>query len=205
MKNQNGLWIILLLLLSRTIFAVIFQGIFALSSTLDYLEAGRWWTVYGSLIDLGCLALMFWVVRRGGTNFKSLIGFSPELIKSDVKQAGIILVILLPITMFWGATISYLLFGKAAAPIVAGPLPLWAALYSVIIWPIGWAIMEQLVYMGYCLPRLEKVFKSKVFAVSAVMFFWALQHIALPVTLDMDYSLYRFLTVIPMVTFQSII
>ncbi|WP_066306878.1 CPBP family glutamic-type intramembrane protease [Bacillus sp. FJAT-29814] len=196
---KNKLWIILLILLSRTIFAVIFQGIVALGFHLDYLAAGRWWTVYGSMIDFACLGLMLWVVRREGIEFRSLVGYSPGDLKRDLKLSGLVLIVVMPLTVLWATLISLLLFGKAAAPIVAGPLPLWGAIYSVIIWPIGWAIMEQIIYMGYCLPKLEEVFHNKVIPVSIVMFFWALQHIALPVTYDMNYSLYRFLTVIPMV------
>lgn len=199
MKNKKMMWIIFTVLLSRTILALFAQGAVSWRAEISFLEAGKWWTVYGSLIDIGCLALLIWVVKREGANLRLLIGFSPGKLKNDIKMAIIILVVLIPLTALWGTLISFLLYGKASVPIIAGPLPLWAALYSVFIWPILWAIVEQLIYMGYCLPRLESFLKNKVTAVAIVMFFWALQHTVLPVTLDMDYSLYRFLTVFPMV------
>jgi uncharacterized protein len=203
-NNQKIVWILLLALLSRTILSLFTQGIFSWGSTfssvpLDYLEAGRWWTVYGSLIDIGCLALMFWVVKKEGTDIKSLVGFSHIKIKRDFKQAGLLLLILIPLTVLWGTIASFLIYGHSTTPILAGPLPLWGEIYSVIVWPIGWAIMEQMIYMGYCLPKLEKLLSNKVTAILVLMFFWALQHTVLPVTLDFQYSLYRFLTVIPMV------
>jgi hypothetical protein len=58
--------------------------------------------------------------------------------------------------------VSQILFGNPRAPIVAGPLPLWAALYSVVIWPI----IEQFTYIGYSLPNLEKLFKNKTLAIT---------------------------------------
>lgn len=203
-SNQKILWTLLMVLLSRTILSLLSQGIFSWGSTfssmpLDYLEAGRWWTVYGTLIDIGCLALMLWVIKKEGTNFKSLVGFSKIKIKTDLKQAGLLLIIVLPLTALWGTLVSFLIYGQLTTPILAGPLPLWGEIYSVIAWPIGWAIMEQMIYMGYCLPKLEKLFSNKVAAIFVLMFFWALQHTVLPVTLDFQYSLYRFLTVIPMV------
>lgn len=206
MKRYDKLtWFLIIVLLSRTVFAVIAQGIFTFitflsNQPLTYLESGRWWTVYGSAIDLGCLALLLIVFKKnGGFSFRKVIDVSKTHLKKDLKQAVLILILLLPLTIAWGSLMSTLIFGIVSAPIIAGPLPLWAALYSVLIWPIGWAIMEQVVYIGYCLPKLESIFKSKTIPVFIVMFFWALQHVALPVTLDFEYSLYRFLTVIPMV------
>lgn len=196
--------ILLLMLLSRTVLAVLAQGVFSWGSSftsnpLDFLEAGRWWTVYGSLIDIGCLALMVWAVGKEGMDLKSMIGFSRTRIKSDLIHAGLLLLAIVPLTALWGTLVSLLIYGQGSTPILAGPLPLWGGLYSVLVWPIGWALMEQLVYMGYCLPKLVNILRNKSVALIVVMFFWALQHIALPVTLDLDYSLYRFLTVIPMV------
>ena len=202
MKNLKVL--LLLMLLSRTVLAVLAQGVFSWGTSLstnplDFLEAGSWWTVYGSLIDIGCFTLMVWIVRKEGMDLKSMIGFSRTRIKSDLIHGGLLLLAIVPLTALWGTIVSFLIYGKGSTPILAGPLPLWGELYSVFVWPIGWALMEQLVYMGYCLPKLVNMLKNKTAAVTIVMFFWALQHIALPVTLDWDYSLYRFLTVIPMV------
>ncbi|MHC0037687.1 CPBP family glutamic-type intramembrane protease [Pseudoneobacillus sp. C159] len=204
MKNQKMLWLLLLILLSRTIFSLFAQGVFSwgsqfTSNPLDFLDAGKWWTVYGSLVDLGCLALMVWILRKEGTELKSIIGFSRARIKSDVIHSLLLLLVLLPLTVLWGNLISLLIYGQVSNPILAGPLPLWGGLYSVLIWPIGWAVMEQVIYMGYGLPKLVDIFRNKVTAVIIVMFFWALQHTVLPLTLDPNYSLYRFLTVIPMV------
>jgi uncharacterized protein len=204
MNNRILLWFLLFALLSRTIFSIFAQALFSWGSTftlqpLGFLDTGRWWTVYGSLIDIGCLALMVWFLKKEGTDLKSIIGFSRMNIKSDVIHAGLLLLVLLPLTVLWGSLVSFFIYGKVTSPILAGPLPLWGELYSVIVWPIGWALMEQIIYMGYCLPKLENLFRNKVTAVIVVMFFWALQHTVLPVTFDVEYSFYRFLTVMPMV------
>ncbi|MEI4831659.1 CPBP family glutamic-type intramembrane protease [Bacillus sp. FJAT-53711] len=199
MDQSKKLWLIGIVLISRTVFAILVQGSISLVTNLSFLEAGRWWTVYGSLIDICCFILLLWVFRKDGISFRSVINFNKQEFKRDLKRAGILFVIIIPLTVVWGNVMSYLLFGNPEAPIVAGPLPLWAALYSVIIWPIGWAIIEQVIYMGYSLPSLEKLFKNKTLAITIVMFFWAIQHIALPVTLNLEYSTYRFLTVLPMV------
>jgi uncharacterized protein len=204
MNNRIVLWFLLVALLSRTIFSIFAQALFSWVTTftlqpLSFLDTGRWWTVYGTLIDIGCLTLMVWFLKKEGNDLKSIIGFSRMNIKSDVIHAGLLLLVLLPLTVLWGSLVSFFIYGKVTSPILAGPLPLWGELYSVMIWPIGWALMEQIIYMGYCLPKLENIFRNKVTAVIIVMFFWALQHTVLPVTLDLEYSSYRFLTVMPMV------
>jgi uncharacterized protein len=204
MNHHKKLWFIFIVLLSRTVFAILVQGIVSLFTKLSnhpltFLVTGSWWTVYGSLIDICCLTLLMWVFKIEGITLRSVLNLNKNEFKRDLKLAGVIFVILLPITMVWGSAVSYLIFGTSHAPMVAGPLPIWAAIYSVVIWPICWAIVEQVIYMGYGLPSLERIFKNKTVAIAIVMFLWALQHVALPVTLDPQYSIYRFLTVLPMV------
>jgi hypothetical protein len=39
-----------------------------------WLSAGRWWTVYGTLADAGCLALRWRFTQAEGANLRDLIG-----------------------------------------------------------------------------------------------------------------------------------
>lgn len=198
LKTDKMNLLVLIVLLSRTFFAVAVQGAISLGN-LSFLEAGKWWTVYGSVIDIGCLGLLYWAVHSEGRTVSGIIGFTGAKWKNDLKHAGLILIVLLPITIGWGALLGYVMYGSNPPAIIAGPLPFWGEWYSVLIWPIGWAITEQLVYMGYALPKLITILNRKWAAVAIVMVFWALQHTVLPVTEDSQYAIYRFLTVVPMV------
>ena len=60
------------------------------------------------------------------------------------------------------------------------------------MWPILWAITEELTYQGYALPRLEVLSGRAWLAVIIVGFGWALQHSALPLMLDWQWVVYRF-------------
>jgi membrane protease YdiL (CAAX protease family) len=65
-----------------------------------------------------------------------------------------------------------------------------------LIWPILWGFAEQLLYLGYVFPRLERS-NGKLLAAGVVVAFWSLQHTALPFVPDATYLAYRTLTALP--------
>lgn len=86
-----------------------------------------------------------------------------------------------------------------------GGLPLWGALYSISIFPLMWAVTEQMTYQGYILQQLERIFTSKWLAIALVSFGWMLQHAALPFYADSHYALYRMLSFLPLTIFMPLI
>src|ERR1700739_2597066 len=60
-----------IVMLARPLLMIASQGLVALilagTHRPDAWHAsGYWWTVYGTLVDIGCLAAMFWFTRREG-------------------------------------------------------------------------------------------------------------------------------------------
>jgi membrane protease YdiL (CAAX protease family) len=92
-----------------------------------------------------------------------------------------------------------LIYGATPAPIPFSPLPLWGALYALLVWPIIWGIAEELTYQGYALTRLEVLSVRTWLAVIIVGIGWALQHSALPLMLDWRWAVYRFATNLPII------
>jgi membrane protease YdiL (CAAX protease family) len=84
-------------------------------------------------------------------------------------------------------------------------LPVWGAIYSLLIFPVLWALMEQCTYQGYALPRLETSLKSTGLALAIVVFGWGIQHIALPLTFDLRFMLYRFLSFLPLAVVMTLV
>ena len=69
----------LVLLVGRSAFMFVAQAIFALVFMLNgdpspWRAAAPYWTVYGTLVDLGCLTLMWRFTRTEGTTIRGLIG-----------------------------------------------------------------------------------------------------------------------------------
>ncbi|MFC1961021.1 type II CAAX prenyl endopeptidase Rce1 family protein, partial [Chloroflexota bacterium] len=90
-----------------------------------------------------------------------------------------------------GMVFGPLIYGPSEVPIPMQPLPLWGALFSLLVWPIIWAVAEDLTYFGYALPRVEVLSGRAWLAMFIVSFSWGLQHIALPI-IDWRWAIYRF-------------
>ena len=48
------------------------------------VEVRNWSSVYGTLVDFGCLGLLFWLTRREGIRLRDLIGFIRTKLKTDI-------------------------------------------------------------------------------------------------------------------------
>lgn len=165
--------------------------------------AAGWWMVYGTIVDVGALALLAWLIRREGIGVRSLLGpAAPRIPRDLLIGLGLALALIPAIAV--SALITRLVYGDALPPQIAVvDLPLPAAIYSVLVWPLGWAVVEQLTYLGYALPRLEALTGRSWLAATLVAGFWAVQHAALPLlltgdgALDWTFLIYRIVSSLP--------
>lgn len=190
------------MLFARSILAVVAQGFVAIilaakGSATPWLDAAAWLPVYGTLIDAGCLGLLFWLARREGIRLIDLIGFDRKRLGRDVLLG---LALILPSLLFifagnYGS--SLLIYGTLDPPQIFEPLPLVAAIYGALIFPLIWGVTEQTSYNGYLVPRFEILSGSTAVAVAVVAFVWSFQHAVMPLTFDPDFMLYRTMSPIP--------
>lgn len=167
------------------------------SSTTPWLDAAAWLPVYATLIDAGCLGLLWALTRREGIALLDLVSFERGRWRRDVLL-GLGLVPVSLLLILGGISISSLLvFGSAQPPAVFRPLPLLPSVYAVLVFPLLWGLTEQMTYNGYLLPRIQVLSGSTSIAVALVSFVWSFQHVLLPLTFDRDFMLYRFLAPIP--------
>ena len=173
----------LIMLSSRTVigliilvlvFAVFFRG-----SADPWTEAFSWWRVYGTLVGIGCLISLFFLVRREGIRILDFGNYSRKGWPRDVLiRVGIFIPWMLLVS---GPVVGMVLL-QHPAPEPTVQLPLWAVLFSVIIWPIIWAFSEDNTYLGYSMPRVEGLTGGRKWQVVIVIwFFLSLQHILFPV------------------------
>jgi hypothetical protein len=197
------------MLQARLLLALLFQallaGLFALRGHPQPWEAAApWFTVYGSLIDAGCLVALWVLSRREGLRLLDLARARPIRLGPDLLLGLGYTVMYLVVGGVGGTAIGFLIYGAPPAPPMGG-LPLWGALYSVLVWPLFWGFAEQLTYLGYALPRLESLAKRAWVAPTLVVFFWAVQHVALPLRFDAQFMLYRALSPLPIVVVMVLI
>jgi membrane protease YdiL (CAAX protease family) len=196
------------MVIARTVLAAAAQalaaGLFSLQRhPTPFAAAAAWWTVWGSLVDLGCLAGLYWLLRREGLRLLDLVGLDRRRLGRDVLLGLAYVAVLFPVCIVGGSLLSsWLIFNTLDVPLYPGllsarVLPAWGAVYSAAIWWVIWSLTEELAYNGYALPRLEVLTRRRWLAVAVVGLFWAVQHAALPVIWDARYLVWKTLSFIP--------
>lgn len=186
---------------ARLLFALLIQLLLSIPLTLQ--EAGQWWPIYGNLIDLFCLAVMYFVLKSENISLLTEIKNLSNNIKLDFKISIKYTMLLFPMAIL-GMMLSNLLLYHSPQPVQPiHPLPLIPSLYSVTIFPIVWAFTEQFTYQEFALKRLRPSLGN--ISIIIVAFGWALQHIALPFTTDLTFSMYRFFSFIPIALLMPIL
>jgi uncharacterized protein len=199
----------------RPVLFIVVQGLMILLFTaLKYnspvLSVTSWWTVYGTLVDIGCLVTLFFLLRQEHMRIPDLVSFDKSKLINDLLIGLGILVVIFPLAIFIGSlTGSLSVYGSLQPDLPPGnpmarTLPVWAAIYSKSIWWIISASTEELIYQGYTLPRLQVFFGKKVPAVLWVGFAWALQHSFLPF-INLKYAVFAFLLFFPLTIALQII
>jgi uncharacterized protein len=168
-------------------------------------DAEPWLPVYGTLIDAGCLTLLWQLMRREGVRLFDLVGFERTRLRRDVLLG----LVLIPVSLVFilGGTYAagWLVYGAPSQPYFFGSLPLPAAIYGVLVWPFIWGLTEQLTYNGYLLPRFRVLCRSTILATAIVAFVWALQHAFMPLTFDAKFMAFRLVSSLPHSVFQTVL
>jgi hypothetical protein len=199
-----------LVLFARSVLAVgaqaVVAAVFALrGSPAPWQEAEPWLPVYGTLIDVGCLALLRRFTRREGIGLLDLVGFQRTRLAGDALT-GVALIPVSLVFIFTGTSAAgWIVYGTPAPPYFLGGLPLPAALYGVVVWPFIWGLTEQMTYTGYLLPRIQALGRSTGSAIAVVVFAWSLQHAFMPLTFDVRFMAYRLLASPVLATFDTVV
>ena len=200
---------LLAVLAARSVLAVLCQllvsVIFFRDSADAFREAGQWWRVYGTVIDIGCIILLGRLTRREGIRLLDLGGYRRDRWVRDVLLGMGLFVPVFALTMVLPETvISRVIYG-GPAPVTVGRLPVFATVYALVIWPVIWAFAEDNAYFGYSLPRLEALTGRKSLAVVTLVAFATLQHGFLPRGPDWQHFVYRCATSAPVIIIFSLL
>jgi hypothetical protein len=198
------------MLFSRAALAVgaqaVVAAVFALrASPTPWHDAAPWLPVYGTLIDVGCLVLLWRLARREGIGLLDLVGFERARLVRDALL-GFALIPVSLIIIFGGTyAAGWIVYGTLTPPYLLGGLPLPAAVYGVLVWPFIWGLTEQMTYNGYLVSRFQALSRSTSVAIAVVAFAWSLQHAFMPLTLDAKFMAFRLLASVPNTVFQMLL
>lgn len=197
----------LLLLVARSALLIASQGLMAgilwmRGSASPWHEAGYWWNIYGTLVDVGCLAGMAFFLRREGLRLRDLLGPIRLRHGRDLFLGLGYFVLVFPLFVVSGYLAQRWLYGAAGGnpgDYVFAPhtMPLWALVYSLSVWWMIWSPTEEATYQAYVMPRLRALTGHTWLAFVLVAVWWAAQHAALPFVPDARFVLFRLLAFLP--------
>jgi hypothetical protein len=199
-----------LMLFARAACAVgaqaVVAAVFALrASPTPWHDAEPWLPMYGTLIDAGCLALLWRLTRREGIRLFDLVGFERSRLVRDTLLGFALIPASLVFILGGTYGVGWLLYGTLTPPFLFGSLPLPAALYGVLVFPFIWGLTEQMTYNGYLLSRFQVLGRSTTLAIVLVAFVWSLQHAFMPLTFDAKFMAFRLWSSVPNSVFQTLL
>jgi uncharacterized protein len=199
-----------LMLFARSMLAVAAQAlvaaIFAVrSSPTPWHDAEPWLPVYGTLIDAGCLVLLWQLTRREGIGPFELVGFDRARLVPDALLGIALVPVSLAFILGGVSAAGWLVYGSRTGPYLLGSLPLPAVFYGVLVWPFLWGLTEQMTYNGYLVPRFQVLCGSTSVAVACVAFAWSFQHVVMPLTFDAKFMVFRLLSSVPNSLFVTLL
>jgi hypothetical protein len=199
-----------LMLFARAACAVgaqaVVAAVFAVrASPTPWHDAEPWLPVYGTLIDAGCLALLWRLTRREGIRLLDLAGFERARLVRDALLGVALIPVSLVFILAGTSAAGWIVYGTVRPPYFLGGLPLPATLYGVLVWPFIWGLTEQMSYNGYLLPRFQVLCRRTSVAIAVVAFAWSLQHVVMPLTFDAKFMAFRLLASPPFAVFDTLL
>jgi uncharacterized protein len=94
------------------------------ASPTPWHDAEPWLPVYGTLIDAGCLALLWRLTRREGIGLIDLVGFEPTRLVRDVLLGLALIPVSLVFILAGTYGAGWLVYGAPSQPYFFGALPL---------------------------------------------------------------------------------
>ncbi len=197
---------VMMTLFSRITLFVLFQlSFFALFSMLGrnnaWMRAAAYWPFVMVLSNIVCVVLLSGLLKREGSRYWDFFAINKDTLGKDILLSlglscvagvcGFIPSSLLGNWIFGDAMIGNRLFFQ--------PLPQWAAVLSLLLFPLSMPFGELPTYFGYVMPRLELSTKSKALAIVLPALMLSLQHAALPLLFNLGgrFLLWRALMFLP--------
>lgn len=197
----------LLLAPARTVLWLTFQCLLALifaalHRPTPFREAGQWWIIYGTLVDMCCLLGMWHFTRREGIRLRDLIGPIKMRYGRDLWFGLGLLILSYPFFYGGGHLAAWLVYGSIAKAPMAflmqrHTLPMWAMVYSLAVWWVIQSATEEMTYNGYVLPRLQALTGRTWVAIVITGFWFTAQHCMFPFIPDWRYIEFHFLLFLP--------
>ena len=138
-----------------------------------------WWTVYATLVDIGCLLLLWRQTKQEGIRPSDLFGIERSRLGKEALWGLLYLLTLFPVLAGGSKLAGWLVYGTTQlSPSMLAPgllsdrqLPHWAVVYSLSVFWLVWSPTEEAIYQAYCAARL-RLLTGSTWATVTVVGFW---------------------------------
>jgi len=210
--EMNNLQRPLFMLVIRSLLFLLFQSLIALiflceGSSEAWNVSAAWWPFAIILANLVCLGLLIRFYKQEGSSFWAVFSIERKSIQRDIFfMLGF---------LFFGGLLGYLpnilnatwLFGdpQVALDLLVRPLPAWAAITGVVLFPLLQGLVEIPTYMLFAMPRLEAGGLRPWMAVGLASFWLSAQHIFAPFLPDGRFIVYRLVMFLPFAILVAVV
>jgi hypothetical protein len=201
MVSHNSHW---KLLFGRTLLFIAIQAFFALVFALvgdrSAWESGaNLWAFGVTIANLVCVVWMVMLFKQEDQQYWNLFCIKRNHLKKDLLVLAGIMLVAGPIGYFPNVWLGAWLFGDPLIPLdlLLRPLPYWAAVAAVILFPLTQGLAELPLYFACVMPRLVNCGYKRWMAISIPAAFLGLQHFAIPLLFNSRYFLWRSLMFMP--------
>ncbi|MFN2198563.1 MAG: hypothetical protein ACK2UW_20755 [Anaerolineales bacterium] len=200
-RGQLNLGLVLTILIIHPALSFIFQtGAALILAALRFPDpwqlAIQWYGVYGVVVDILSLLVMFAMLRLENTRPGDLIGYQAERLPIDFLLSLVIFLVYIVLVFLTRWLLARVFLPGGIPPLLSG-LPLWAVLFTALVRPIFLALASQLIYNGYSLPRLEVLFGSTPAAWLLVWLVWTLGAAVMPFAFNPAATFYQLFNMLP--------
>jgi len=199
------------LVLRTGLFAAV-QAVIALVFFINRAEnawqsSAGWWTVVAAAANLITIGVLIAFYRAEDGNYSDAVKLEKETLGKDLLTALGVMVVAAPLGVFPSYFGAMALFGsqEAANALFIQPLPLWAAIIGLVVFPITIAFAELPIYFGYLMPRLEASGTPTWLSVLIPAFFLGAQHCTLPLLFDWRFVVWRLIMFLPFALLLGIV
>jgi len=174
-------------------------GFFLAGSATAWESSAAWWPFVVIIANLACVFLLVRLFKREDKRFWEIFRIQKKHVKSDLLSILGIVIVMGPIAYIPNIGLGNLLFGdpQESLDLLVRPLPFWAAIVGMILFPLTQGMAEIPTYFSYVMPRFEGHGIPRWLAVSLPALLLGFQHCAIPLLFDIRFFTWRLLMFIP--------
>ena len=195
-------------LLSRTVLFAAAQlaiaaGLAVSGHSSPWAASAGWWPVSAFVANVVSIAWIAKIARAEGLSPRKLFHLDGSHLGRDLLVFVGVLLLAAPIAQLPNMGLATVLWGspEAALRLFVQPIPRWAALIGLVLFPLTIAFAELPTYFAIARGRMQRAgWKGPALVVVPALFL-ALQHVTLPLIFDARFLTWRLFMFVPFALF----